>query len=104
MIPKLFPQRRAQFSKHKKFRVYWKRRRAVEEDGEKEKKIREGVGRRETTEVEVADSDIAPVCGLSLSIAREKHEGTVPKQIWRRDGLPPRLLHQSWRGQQLTPP
>ena len=47
----------------------------MEEVGEKEKKVREGVVKREMKEVEVADSDVAPVCGLSLSIARENREG-----------------------------
>ena len=30
---------------------------------------------RGVTEVEVVDSDVAPVCGLSLSIARESDDG-----------------------------
>ena len=39
---------------------------AVEQDGEKEKKVQEGVEKREMTEVKVADSGVAPVCDLSL--------------------------------------
>ena len=38
----------------------------MEQDGEKEKKVQEGVEKREMTEVKVADSDVAPVCDLSL--------------------------------------
>ena len=30
---------------------------------------------RGVTEVEVVDRDVAPVCGLSVSITREHHEG-----------------------------
>ena len=32
----------------------------------KEKNVPEGVVTREMTEVEVADSDVAPVCGISF--------------------------------------
>ena len=42
----------------------------MEQDGEKGKKVREGVVTREITEAEVADNDVAPVCSLSLSIAK----------------------------------
>ena len=41
----------------------------------KEKNVPEGVVTRKMTEVDVADSDVAPVCGISLSIVRDTHEG-----------------------------
>ena len=44
----------------------------MEEVGEKEKKVREGVVKREMKEVEVADSDVAPVIGFFLSVARRR--------------------------------
>ena len=46
----------------------------MEEDEEKAVEVREGV-ERGMREVEVVDSDVAPVCGLWLSIALDSHEG-----------------------------
>ena len=56
-----------------KSRLCWKRGK-VEEDEEKAEEVRGGV-ERGMREVEVVDSDVAPVRGLSLSIARESYEG-----------------------------
>ena len=46
----------------------------LKEDGQKENKVRRG-WERGITEVEVVDSEAAPVRGLSLSRARENREG-----------------------------
>ena len=47
----------------------------MEEVGKKEKRVREGVVKREMKEVEFMDSDVAPVIGFSVSIAPENYEG-----------------------------